>query len=152
MTTTTPAVYGRFMGGLNMMNLTKDDLEGAFLIRKDEGKGLVPYYTYVDYDQWFDNLECPPRKWQCVCEVEIFNNYHVYCPNIDRVLVIGSTCKTKFEGLNRICVSCFEPTNVHKPMCNKCDPPVDTRRRCTHCNALNRCRGDLCKPCKDQYI
>jgi hypothetical protein len=150
--TETPTVYGRFMDGLSQLDLTKDDLEGAFLIRKNVGKGLEPYYSYVDYDQWFDNLECPPRTYQCVCEVDIMQNFHVYCPNIDRVLVIGSTCKTKFEGLNRICVSCFEPTNVHKPMCNKCDPPVDTRRRCTHCNALNRCRGALCKACKDQYI
>ena len=150
--TTTPHVYSRFLSGLNMINLSKDDLEGAFLIRKDVGKGLVPYYAYVDYDEWFDNLECPSRKRNCVCEVEIESNYHVYCPNIDRVLVVGSTCKTKFEDLNRICVSCFEPTNAHKPMCNLCDPPVDTRRRCAHCNALNRCRGALCKTCKDQYI
>ena len=108
--TTTPAVYSRFMGGLHMMNLTKDDLEGAFLIRKDEGKGLEPYNSYVDYKQWFDNLERPPQTWQCVCEVSIQNNYHVYCPIIDRVLMIGSTRKTKFE-------------------CNLCDPPVDIRRR-----------------------
>ena len=40
--TTTPDIYSRFTSGLHMMNLTKDDLEGAFLIRKDEGKGLVP--------------------------------------------------------------------------------------------------------------